>query len=120
MGTFYNSRALEWFECGRTALLRQLGKPYARMETEGVYLPIVEAHLKFAGRAKYDDELAVTTSAELCGKARVRFDVRVAQAETGQVVTEGYTVHAVTDAAGRAQRPPAWLGDLLTGKGPNR
>ena len=24
-GTFYNSRALEWFECGRTELLRALG-----------------------------------------------------------------------------------------------
>jgi hypothetical protein len=32
MGTFYNSRALEWFECGRTELLRQLGIPYAQME----------------------------------------------------------------------------------------
>ncbi len=32
MGTFYNSRALEWFECGRTAMLREIGTPYAEME----------------------------------------------------------------------------------------
>ena len=29
MGTFYNSRALEWFECGRTELLRAIGAAYA-------------------------------------------------------------------------------------------
>ncbi len=32
MGTFYNSRALEWFECGRTEVLRSLGIPYSTME----------------------------------------------------------------------------------------
>ena len=29
MGTFYNSRALEWFECGRSELMRRkLGMSY--------------------------------------------------------------------------------------------
>ena len=36
MGTFYNSRALEWFECGRTELMRRkLGMSYAALEAEG-------------------------------------------------------------------------------------
>ena len=33
MGTFYNSRALEWFECGRTELMRnRLRMSYAALE----------------------------------------------------------------------------------------
>ena len=37
MGTFYNSRALDWFECGRTELLRRkLGMSYAALE--GLFL----------------------------------------------------------------------------------
>ena len=40
MGTFYNSRALEWFECGRTELMRnRLGMSYAALEEKGVFLP---------------------------------------------------------------------------------
>jgi acyl-CoA thioester hydrolase len=42
MGTFYNSRALEWFECGRTELLRACGLPYAEMELR-VDVEIVQA-----------------------------------------------------------------------------
>ena len=41
MGTFYNSRPLEWFECGRTELLRALGLPYAELEGRGVLLPFL-------------------------------------------------------------------------------
>lgn len=45
MGTFYNSRPLEWFECGRTELLRAAGLAYAEMERRGVLLPVVESHV---------------------------------------------------------------------------
>jgi acyl-CoA thioester hydrolase len=109
MGTFYNSRALEWFECGRTELLRYLGVPYARLEAQGYRLPLVEAYVLYRGRARYDDLLAVTTSVSMAGRARLRFDVRIVQAEDGAEVAEGYSVHAVAGADGRAIRPPDWL-----------
>jgi len=113
MGTFYNARALEWFEVGRTELLRQLGVPYAEMETRGVYLPLVEAHLSFQGRARYDDELEMRTSVAQAGRARLRFDVAITRAEDGAAVTAGHTIHAITNQAGRPIRPPAWLGEMV-------
>lgn len=114
MGTYYNSRALEWFECGRTELLRQLGIDYAHMEEQGVRLPLVEAHLEFQGRARYDDELQQTTTAAMTGRARIRFDMQISHAAApNQPVTKGYTIHAITDAAGRPIRPPAWLVNAL-------
>ena len=68
MGTFYNSRALEWFECGRTELMRnRLRMSYAALEEKGVFLPLVEAHLEFQGGARYDDLLNITTTVELPG-----------------------------------------------------
>ena len=70
MGTFYNSRALEWFECGRTELLRAMGLAYTEMEARGLFLPLVEAHVEFLGRARYDDLLQLTTSMQLAGRAR--------------------------------------------------
>lgn len=114
MGTFYNSRALEWFECGRTELLRAAGIPYAQMEQKGALLPLVEAHVNYHGRARYDDELKLTVTAEMAGKARLRFDVSIVQAAGGSPVASGYTVHAVVDPAGKPIRPPEWLVAALT------
>jgi acyl-CoA thioester hydrolase len=113
MGTFYNSRPLEWFECGRTELFRALGLPYSTLEARGVLLPLVEAHVEYLGRARYDDLLKMTSVLSKVGRARFRCEVKVVQAENGKGVVRGYTVHACVDAAGRATRPPGWLLEAL-------
>lgn len=113
MGTFYNSRALEWFEVGRTEVLRLAGLPYAEMESRGAMLPLVEAHVEYLGRARYDDLLDVTTRVAPEGKARVRFDIDIAHAADGGPVARGYTVHAVTSAEGKPIRPPAWMTEAI-------
>jgi len=109
MGTFYNSRALEWFEVARTELLRSSGVAYTEMESRGLMLPLVESHVRYQGRARYDDLLEMSARAAMDGKARVRFDVQIVHAGAGQPVAQGYTVHAVTDATGRPMRPPEWF-----------
>ena len=116
MGTFYNSRALEWFECGRTELLRHLGVPYAQMESQGVFLPLVESHVNYLGRARYDDQLQVVTTAAMEGKASVKFQIRIRQADGGEVAA-GYTLHAVTNQSGKPIRPPEWFLQALAGRG---
>jgi len=123
MGTFYNSRVLEWFEVARTELLRMIPCPpgraggYARMESLGVLLPLVEAHVEYLGPARYDDELEMTVRAEMPSRARVRFDVSITRADdASKPVAKGYTVHAVTDRDRRPIRPPEWFTDALTGR----
>ncbi|MGA2280520.1 MAG: thioesterase family protein [Verrucomicrobiota bacterium] len=114
MGTFYNSRALEWFECGRTELMRnRLRMSYTVLEEKGVFLPLVEAHLEFQGGARYDDLLRITSTVELQGRAKLRFDVEINQNGTGRPVVRGYTIHAFTDTRGKPIRPPAWFVALL-------
>jgi acyl-CoA thioester hydrolase len=113
MGTFYNSRALDWFESGRTEFLRSIGRPYTQMEAQGLFLPVVEAHLDYRGRAAYDQLLRMTTTAAMSGKARLRFDVSIVRADDARAVVQGYTVHAIVDRAGKPMRPPAWLAQEL-------
>ena len=113
MGTYYNSRALEWFEVGRTELCRATGKAYRQWEADGVFLPLTEAHVEFQGKAQYDDLLRITTRVSMAGRARLRFDVTVVQADSGQPVCRGYTIQAVVDARGRPIRPPQWVIELL-------
>jgi len=114
MGTFYNSRALEWFECGRSELMRRkMGMSYAAMEGRGYFLPLVEAHLEFQGTARYDDLLEIASTVGWSGRARLRFDVQVRHRQGGRPVVRGHTVHAFTDAQGKPVRPPAWFIELL-------
>jgi acyl-CoA thioester hydrolase len=113
MGTYYNSRALDWFEVGRTELCRTLGKPYRQWEREGVAVPLVTAHVEYRGRAEYDDELIMTTTVSMAGKARLRFEVEVEHSATGQPVCRGHTIHAITDLSGRPIRPPQWLLEMV-------
>ena len=113
MGTIYNSRPLEWFEMGRSELLRSVGLPYTEIEARGVYLPLVEAHVDYDGRARYDDLLQMTSVATMVGRARLRCANRITHAATGLGVAHGYTVHAFTDTSGRAIRPPAWFLQLF-------
>ena len=113
MGTFYNSRALEWFECGRTELLRAMGLPYTELEARGLFLPLVEAHVEFLGRARYDDLLQLTTTMRLAGRARTRLEVQIVNAETGKSVAWGYTVHVFIDGAGKPVRPPEWFSNAV-------
>ena len=114
MGTFYNSRALEWFECGRTELMRRrLGQSYATLEAAGVFLPLVEAHLEFQGPARYDDLLRIESTVSWSGRAQLRFRVRITHAETNRAVVQGYTLHAFVDRTGRPRRPPASFLELM-------
>lgn len=109
MGTYYNSRVLEWFECARTELLRALGLPYAEMEQRGALLPLVEAHVEYQGRARYDDLLRLTIWAAPEGRARLRCTVEIVQADSGKPVARGWTIHVFTDPRGRPIRPPDWF-----------
>lgn len=135
LGTFYNSRVLEWFECGRTELLRAAGMAYRQMEQRGLYLPLVEAHVKYLGRAQYDDVLEVRSVLSSAGKASLRFDVTIDHAANATQATDappaveqagatpapsarrpvasGYTLHAMTTPAGKPMRCPDWLTEAL-------
>jgi acyl-CoA thioester hydrolase len=115
MGTFYNSRVLEWFECARTEAIRETGIPYAEMERRGIMLPIIEAHVQYLGRARYDDNLRIETAAAMDGRARLKFVNRITNADTGVGIAEGYTIHAVVDLSGRPIRPPAWFVEAMGG-----
>jgi acyl-CoA thioester hydrolase len=118
MGTYYNSRALEWFECGRSETLRAMGRTYREMEAEGLRMPLREAHVEYLGKAQYDDELQITSRLSMSGKARLRFDIEIRQADSGKPVCRGWTEHVVTDTAGKAIRPPKWLVHIVSDPSP--
>ena len=57
MGYVYYGNYPLFMEVGRNELMRSLGFPYGRMESEGVMMPVVEMYVKYGTPARYDDLL---------------------------------------------------------------
>jgi acyl-CoA thioester hydrolase len=113
MGVVYYANYLIWFEVGRTEWLRETGWSYREMETEGVALPVIEAHCTYRQPARYDDEIEIVTRATLVTPVRVRFEYDAIRRSDGVRVAEGYTVHAALDTAGRPCRLPERVRAML-------
>lgn len=61
MGVVYHANYMNWFEIGRTELIRELGITYREIESRGLRLPLIDLHAEFKGPARYDDRIAIFT-----------------------------------------------------------
>ena len=113
MGVVYYANYLVWFEVGRTEWLRATGWSYREMETEGIGLPVIEAHCEYLQPARYDDEVEIRTRAALLSPVRIRFDYEVVRAGDQVVAATGHTVHAALDPGGRPRRLPPRVREML-------
>jgi acyl-CoA thioester hydrolase len=113
MGVAHHANHLIWFEIGRTELMRSRGAAYARLEDEGLLLPVIEASCAYRAAARYDDLLKVTTEVVEVGRVRIAFSYRIERQADGLLLATGRTVHAAVDRGGRPRRIPAALRELL-------
>ncbi len=113
MGVAHHSHHFVWFEIGRTEWMRERGLPYARVEREGTFLPVIEAECAYRAPVRYDELVSVRTRLSEAGAARVTFTYRVEREGDGALLATGSTTHAAVDGAGRPRRLPAALRELL-------
>jgi acyl-CoA thioester hydrolase len=71
MGYMHNSKYLEYFEMGRTELLRLAGFRYRDLEARGVLFAVARVECRFRAPAYYDDELTLTTKIDRMTRARI-------------------------------------------------
>ncbi|WP_088832668.1 acyl-CoA thioesterase [Paenibacillus tyrfis] len=91
MGVVYHANYLNWFEVGRTEMIRELGLPYQALETRGLLLPVIEADLKFRSPARYDDLVTIDTKVVELTSLRIRFAYEIKRGE--EVLVTGGTQH---------------------------
>ncbi len=104
----YYAKYFEYFEQGRSDLLRAVGLPYAQIEELGYFLPVIEAHGVFKNPARYDDLLRVVTMIKDLPVAKVRVDYEVFRNQEPDAIAEGYTIHSFVNAeTGKPTRAPA-------------
>lgn len=91
MGVVYHANYLNWFEVGRTEMIRHSGVSYRSIEERGVLLPLISTELKFLQPARYDDQITVYTRISEITHVRLNFDYEIKREE--QLLVSGTTRH---------------------------
>ena len=89
----YNGKYLEYFEVGRTEMLRHYGLPYHFIEDKGFQLPLLESYLKYISPAYYDDILYVKAFVKEMPVFKIHIDYIITRNNGKEIVTEGFTKH---------------------------
>lgn len=86
----YNGKYFEYFEVGRTEMMRQQGLTYRKIEESGYQMPVYEAFLQFKSPAFYDELLEVETRVEKIPQAKVHIDHTIKSLDRTIVIATGY------------------------------
>lgn len=117
----YYGKFFEYFEQGRSDLLRDIGLPYGQVEEMGILLPVIEAHATYKKAARFDDLLHVATVLKELPVARIRLDYEVYRDGETELLADGHTIHSFVSAAtGRPTRVPAQILERIENKMNNR
>ena len=61
MGIVHHSNYIRYFECGRSAMMADIGLPIEMIEQAGVMLPIVAVECKYKRPAKMGDRIRIVS-----------------------------------------------------------
>jgi acyl-CoA thioester hydrolase len=89
----YNGKYLEYFEVGRTEMLRHYGLSYHFIESKGFQLPLLESYVKYISPAYYDDILHVKAFVKEMPVFKIHIDYLITKNEEKEIVTKGFTKH---------------------------
>jgi len=107
MKMVYYGKYFEYFEQGRSDLLRDAGMPYSLIEKNGILLPVIEAYANYIYPARFDDLLEVKTILKESLSSTVRIEYEIKNSDRELILVTGYTVHCFINVLnGKPTRAP--------------
>lgn len=93
MQVVYNAKYFEYFEVGRTEMMREIGLPYSEVERMGYILPVLECSAKFIKPARFEDLLRIETSMLEIPKPFLIMNYKIFLEKDNTLLVEGSTKH---------------------------
>jgi acyl-CoA thioester hydrolase len=91
MKVVYHTNYVNWFEIGRTELIRSLGMSYRTIEETGLLLPLIDLQMQFKHPAKYDDCITIRTQIADYSPIRLQFNSEICRED--KTLVSGTTRH---------------------------
>jgi acyl-CoA thioester hydrolase len=104
MGYLHHANFANYFEMGRTELLRAQGGNYRDMEQAGLFLVVVKLVCNFHAPARYDDLLTLRTKIERISAVKIEHGYRLFRGE--HLLATASSILACVDREGKIQRVP--------------
>lgn len=100
MGITHHSNYIRWMEEARIDFLHQIGWDYDRLESLGIFAPVIEASCRYLRSTTFSDKIYITVSVlEFKGvKIKLHYDML---SSDGIPVAEGLSIHGFLDKDGK-------------------
>ena len=107
MGYLHHSQFVNFYEMGRTELLRAQGGTYREIEESGLFLVVVKLTCNYHSPAKYDDLLTLRTKVDLVSAVKIEHSYKLFRGN--QLLATATSVLACVDREGKVSRLPESL-----------
>jgi acyl-CoA thioester hydrolase len=106
----YNGKYFEYFEVGRSEMMREIGLTYHAIEENGFHMPVMEAKIEFKSAAFYDEVLVIQSEVRELPRLKVHIDHKIFSKDRDVLIVEGYIELAFMRADTRKlTRPPQFF-----------
>lgn len=113
MGYCYYGVYAQYFEVGRTDLLRQFGLTYRQIEENGIMLPVLSLNVKYIKPAYYDDELTIKTTIQKMPSARIEFNYEIYNQQNELLTIADTTLVFIDEKTRKPIKAPAYFLDKI-------
>ena len=100
LGIVWHGHYIRYFEDGREAFGNMHGIGYLDVYKQGFVIPIVNVHCDFKRSLRYGDRVIVETKFIPCEAAKMKFNYRLFNAVTDELVATGSSVQVFLDKDG--------------------
>lgn len=104
MGCLHHSQFFNYFEQGRTEMLRAQGGNYREIEEAGLFLVVVRLQCSYHAPARYDDLLNLVTRVENVSAVKIEHSYRLLRGD--QLLASATSTLACVDRDGKVARLP--------------
>lgn len=106
----YNGKYFEYFEVGRTEMMRERNLTYKTIEANGYMMPVHSVFINYKNPAFYDELIEVETAVAKLPELKVHIDHVVRSVERDIIICEGYVeLVFVKMSTKKISRPPGFL-----------
>ena len=113
MGIVHHSNYIRYFECGRMAMLDEVGLPMHKIEEAGIMMPITAVECQYKYPARLGDTLRVVTTINELPKARLTVNTEIYNQNDQLLCSGSVTMGFIDSATRRPMRCPKMLTDIF-------